>query len=124
MRPREIKYRDGKLIFEDYAKREVCILEEDYLNLMAASERRLIRPNLEDCLKNPTEMWWEVMNVDGEDYTVYKYFKLFSDGVFIVFAILDEFQNFTLNNFFFFDLQELEKINEVRRGMLIFSKLK
>lgn len=67
---------DGEnIIFKDYLNRNVSIAHEDFLDLMRSEERRLIRPALEDCLADPSEVWWSVENVEGEDNTYYKYFK-------------------------------------------------
>lgn len=122
--PRVMTSRNGKLIFKDYANREVSISEKDYLDLMSAPERQAIRANLEDCFQDPSEMWWEIAEVEGEKYTVYKYFKLYKEGLFVIYVILDELQNFSLNNFFWIGNDDLDQAEEFRHGMLIFSKLK
>lgn len=57
MKPRELKHLDGKLIFEDYAKREVSFMEENYLNLMAQDSKFAHRSCLEECMSDPAELW-------------------------------------------------------------------
>lgn len=56
--PRELQSDGENIIFKDYLNRNVTIVHEDYLNLMMSEERRSIRPALEDCLADPTEVWW------------------------------------------------------------------
>ncbi|MEP1085774.1 MAG: PBECR2 nuclease fold domain-containing protein [Algoriphagus sp.] len=124
MKPREIKYKDGKLIFEDYAKREVSIREENYLKLMAVEAKYAYRSCLEECLTDPTEVWWEVKAKDGQDLKIYKYIKVYGNGYFVIFALVDEFLNFHLNNFYWFETSESEIIDKLRFGIPVISKLR
>jgi hypothetical protein len=82
---------DGNLVFKDYQNRKITIPHEDYLELMGSEERREIRSALEDCLRNPSEVWFSVENIEGKDYSYYKYIKLYSNLVFIAYVLLDEF---------------------------------
>lgn len=121
--PREIESDGVNLIFKDYQNRKVTIKHEDYLDLMTSKERRLIRPALEDCLADPTEIWWSIENIGNKGYTYYKYFKIYKDLVFIAYVLLDESMNFHLNNFFGFEENEFDEAEKERCGQLILSKL-
>ena len=122
--PREI-LSDGKnLIFKDYLSRNVIIKHEDYLDLMRSEERRLIRPALEECLADPTEVWWQIENIEGKDYTCYKYFKLYKNLVFVAYVLLDELMNFHLDNFYGYEENEFDEAEKERSGQLILSKLR
>jgi hypothetical protein len=111
------------LIFEDYAKRELSILEKNYLKLMTMPDKQEHRSCLEECLTDPTEVWWEVRKMDDIDVTFYKYIKLYSNGTFMALALVDEVANLFLNNFYWFDISESEKVEKLRRGILISSNL-
>lgn len=124
MNTRELKSGDGELIFEDYAKREVCIKEENYLKLMAVESKYAYRSCLEECLIDPTEVWWQVKAKDGQDLTIYKYIKVYRNGYFATFVLVDELLKFHLNNFFWFETSESETVDKLRSGMLVTSKLK
>ena len=113
--------RDNYLVFKDYYDREVIILQEDYLKLMSDPERRRFRPVLDECLADPTEVWWDKETVDGNDYFYFKYFKFYKDGAFIAWVLLDESQKLHLNNFYGFGDEELDMISEERCGQLIRS---
>jgi hypothetical protein len=114
---------DGEhLIFEDYLNRKVTINHEDYLNLMMFEKRRAYRPALEDCLKDPTEVWWSIEHVDGVDYTLYKYIKVYKNLVFIAYVVVEDMTIFKLNNFFGFDDNEIAEADRERCGQLVLSK--
>jgi|GEM_PF-2032056 len=116
---------DGEnLIFTDYLKRKVTIQHEDYLGLMRSEKRRSIRPALEDCLADPSEVWCLIENIEGKDYTCYKYFKVYRNLVFLAYVLLDETMNFHLNNFYGFGENEFDEADKERRGQLILSKLR
>lgn len=121
--PIEVQSDGVNLIFEDYQKRKVTIKQDDYLELMMFEKRRVYRPVLEECLKNPTEVWWTIEHVEGVDYTLYKYIKIFSDLVFIAYVVVEDMTCFQLNNFYGFEEDEFEKAEEERSGSLILSKL-
>jgi hypothetical protein len=115
---------DGKnLIFKDYQNRSITISHSDYFELIASKERQQIRPLLEDCLIDPTEVWWSVENIEGENYTFYKYIKLYSDLVFIAYVLLDESMGFHLNNFYAFNAEQFDEAEKERCGQLVLSKL-
>jgi len=120
--PREIQSDGQNLIFEDYLKRKVTIEHEDYLDLLRSEKRRLVRPALEDCLADPTEVWWQIENIEGKDYTFYKYIKLYKNMVFVAYILLDELMNFHLNNFYGFEENEFDEADKERSGQLILSK--
>ena len=122
--PLEVKSDDENLIFEDYQKRKVIIKHSDYLSLMMSEERMAIRPVLEDCLMDPTEVWWKVEKIEGIDYSFYKYFKLFSNLVFIAVVMVDAGADFELNNFYSFNDNEFDEADKERNGQLILSKLR
>ena len=122
--PIEVKSDDENLIFEDYQKRKVIIKHSDYLSLMMSEERMAIRPVLEDCLMDPTEVWWKVEKIEGIDYSFYKYFKLFSNLVFIAVVMVDAGADFELNNFYSFNDNEFDEADKERNGQLILSKLR
>ncbi len=121
--PRIIESDGEYLIFKDYQKRQVIIKHEDYLSLMMVEERQAIRPALEDCLADPTEVWWNVENINGKDYSYYKYIKLYSDFMFVATALLDDSMNFYLNNFYGFEKDEFVEAEKERRGQPILSRL-
>ena len=121
--PRELQSDGENIIFKDYLNRNVTIKHEDYLDLMASIQRQSIRPALEDCLADPTEVWWTIENIEGKDYTFYKYIKLYKNLAFIAYVLLDEFLNFRLNNFSGFDENESEEADKERCGQLVLSKL-
>lgn len=121
--PRELQSDGENIIFKDYLNRNVTIVHEDYLNLMMSEERRSIRPALEDCLVDPTEVWWLIESVEGKDYTFYKYIKLYKNLAFIAYVLLDELMDFHLNNFYGFDENEFDEADKERCGQLILSKL-
>ncbi len=121
--PIEVQSDGENLIFEDYQKRKVIIKHDDYLSLMRAEERRIIRPSLEECLADPTEVWWAIESIEGKDYSYYKYIKLYSDFIFMATALLDDSMNFHLNNFYGFEEDEFAEAEKERRGQLILSKL-
>ena len=115
---------DGEnLIFNDYLNRTIKIKQEDYLELIRDEERWNIRPALEECFSDPTEVWFNVENVEGEDYCYYKFIKLYSNLAFIAIILIDDLVRLTLNNFYGFDEDELNQVNEERKGQLILSKL-
>lgn len=120
--PRELQSDGENIIFKDYLNRNVSIAHEDYLDLMRSEERRLIRPALEDCLADPSEVWWTIENVEGKDYTFYKYFKFYSNLAFVAYVLLDESLNFHLNNFYGFDENESDEADKERCGQLILAK--
>jgi len=115
----EIESRDGHLIFKDYLGREIIIAEEDYLALIANPKAQEIRPNLEDCLKTPTEVWWMVEDIDGKSYSYYKYLKIYRDLVFVAYVLHDATMNFSLNNFYAYDEQNFAGAENERRGQLV-----
>ncbi|NHB70381.1 PBECR2 nuclease fold domain-containing protein [Perlabentimonas gracilis] len=115
---------DGNLVFKDYQNRKITILHEEYLELMGSEERREIRSALEDCLTNPSEVWFSLENIDGKDYSYYKYIKLYSNLVFIAYVLLNEFLKMKLNNFYGFSMDDIEEAEKERCGQLIFSTLK
>jgi len=119
---REIQSDGQNLIFEDYLNRKVTIEHEDYLDLMRSEKRRSIRPVLEDCLADPTEVWWQIENIEGKDYTFYKYIKLYKNIVFVAYVLLDELMNFHLNNFYGYEENEFDEADKERSGQLILSK--
>ena len=90
---------------------------------MASVQRRSIRQALEDCLADPTEVWWTIENIEGKDYTFYKYIKLYKNLAFIAYVLLDELLNFHLNNFYGFDENEFDEADKERCGQLVLSKL-
>lgn len=115
---------DGEnLIFNDYLNRTIKIKQEDYLELIRDVERRNIRPALEECFSDPTEVWFNKENVEGKDYYYYKFIKLYSNLAFIAIILIDDLLRLTLNNFYGFDEDELNQVNEERKGQLILSKL-
>jgi hypothetical protein len=120
--PREIQSDGKNLIFKDYLNRSVSIAHDDYLDLMRSEERRLIRPALEECLADPTEVWWSIETVEGKDYSYYKYFKFYKNLVFLAYVLIDESLHFHLNNFYGFNENEDEKADRERCGQLILSK--
>ncbi len=122
--PIEVKSDDENLIFEDYQKRKVIIKHNDYLNLMMSEERKVIRPALEDCLSDPTEVWWKVERIEDIDYSYYKYLKLYSNLVFVAVVLINTEANFELNNFYGFNENEFEETDKERNGQLILSKLR
>ena len=121
--PIEIQSDGENLIFFDYANRKVTIKETDFLQLMMSEERRSIRPILEDCLKNPTEVWWNIEDIEGKNYSYYKFFKVYSNLVFVALVLMDEALNFHLNNFYGFAENEFELAEKERKGRLIRSNL-
>lgn len=121
--PIEVQSDGENLIFKDYLNREVTIKQEDYLNLMMSKKRRFVRPALEDCLADPTEVWWLIENVEGKDYTYYKYIKFYKNLAFVAYVLLDEIMNFHLNNFYGFEENESDEADKERSGQLILSKL-
>ena len=121
--PIENQIDGDNLIFHDYANRKVTINQNDYLQLMMSEERRSIRPILEDCLKNPTEVWWNIEEIDGENYSYYKFFKVFSDLVFVAVVLMDEAVNFSLNNFYGYAENEFDQADKERTGQLIRSMM-
>lgn len=115
---------DGEnLIFNDYLNRTIKIKQEDYLELIRDEERWNIRPALEECFSDPTEVWFNKENVEGKDYYYYKFIKLYSNLAFIAIILIDDLLRLTLNNFYGFDEDELNQVNEERKGQLILSKL-
>ncbi len=122
--PIEVQSDGEKLIFRDYLNRKVTILHEDYFDLMASPERRVIRPALEDCLSNPSEVWWTFETIEGKEYSYYKYLKVYRDLVFIAVVLMDDFLNFNLNNFYGYDENEVGLAENDRCGQLILSNLK
>lgn len=115
----EIESRNGRLIFKDYNNREVSIAEEDYLSLMADPDRRAIRPALEECLLNPTEVWWMVEDIEGETYSYYKYIKIYRNLVFVAYVLHELGMDFTLNHFLAYDDENIAGAEEERKGKLI-----
>ena len=122
--PINVKQDGENLIFEDYAQRKVTIKKEDYLELISIKEKRTVRPALDDCLKNPTEVWWNVEETEVVDYYYYKYIKVFSNLVFVAVVVIDEASNFKLNNFYGFQENEFNLAEQERKGQLILSNLK
>lgn len=122
--PRELQSDGENIIFKDYLNRNVTIEHGDYLNLMKSEERRFVRPALEDCLAEPTEIWWVLDKVDNKDYSCYKYIKIYKNLVFIAYVILDKSMNFQLNNFYGFEENEFDEADKERCGQLILSKLR
>lgn len=120
----EVKSDGENLIFEDYKDREVTIKIEDYYNLIFADERKAIRPILEDCLKNPSEVWWNVEKIEGKEYSYRKYIKVFSNLVFVAVVLMDEQLNLELNNFYAYKEDQFDLAEEERVGQLILSNLK
>lgn len=121
--PIEVQSDGENLIFKDCLNREVTISQKDYLNLMMSEKRRFIRPALEDCLAEPMEVWWLIENIEGKDYTFYKYIKLYKNLAYVSYVLLDESMNFHLNNFYGFDEAEFDEADKERNGQLILSKL-
>lgn len=121
--PIEVLSDGENLIFEDYQKRKVTIKHEDYLYIMQDEERQVYRPALEDCLKDPTEVWWTVEHFEGVDFTVYKYIKVYSNLVFIAWVTVENLTKFELNNFYGFEEEKLDEAEMERSGSLIFSNL-
>jgi hypothetical protein len=118
-----VAHSDGEnLIFKDYQNRKVIIKHEDYINLMMNEDRRAVRPALEDCLAEPNEVWWLVENIEGEDYSFYKYIKYYKNLVFIAYVLFDEYLNFHLNNFYGFGEDETDEAEKERCGQLILSR--
>lgn len=117
----EVKTDGENLIFEDYGKRKVTIKQDDYLELMSLEEKRAVRPALEDCLKDPTEVWWNKEEIEAVDYYYYKYIKLFSNLVFVAFVVIDDASNFELNNFYGYHENEFNLAEQERKGQLILS---
>ncbi len=120
-KPREILSDGENLIFEDYGKRKVMINENDYMELMMSTEKRAIRPALEECLKNPSEVWWNIEEVDGEKYSYYKYFKFYSNLIFIALVLIDDNWNFELNNFYGYEKDDFSLAEKERIGQPIRS---
>ena len=121
--PIEVQSDGANLIFKDYQHRKIVISHEDYLELIAVPERQQIRPVLEDCLLDPTEVWWSVENSDGINHTFFKYIKLYSNLVFIAYVLLDETMGLHLNNFYAFNDNQFDDAEKERCGQLILSKL-
>jgi len=121
--PIEIQFDGENLIFLDYADRKVTIKENDYLQLMMSEERRAIRPILETCLKDPTEVWWNIEEIEGEQYSYYKYFKAYSNLIFVALVLMDDSVNFELNNFYGYKEGEFDLAEEERKGRLIRSNI-
>jgi len=117
----EVESRDGHLVFKDYGNREVTIAQEDYLNLIASPERQAIRPALEECLLNPTEVWWMVEDIEAQNYSYYKYLKVYKDLVFVAVVMHDSVMNFKLNNFYGYDEDNFSEAENERTGQLIKS---
>ncbi|HET8828631.1 MAG TPA: PBECR2 nuclease fold domain-containing protein [Pelobium sp.] len=111
--------REGRLVLKDYLNREVTIAEEDYLNLIAASGRRGVVHCLDECLLEPTEVWWMVEDINGVSYSYYKYFKIYRDLVFIAYVLHNKTMDFELNNFYGFDENNFHEAEKERRGQLI-----
>lgn len=120
----ELHYQDGKLFFKDYANRDVSIVEDDYLDLISSPERQEIRPCLEECLLEPSEVWWVYETIDNVEYSYYKYIKLYSDLVFVAYVINNDLLNFTLNNFYAYNEHSFSEAEKERTGQLIKSNLK
>lgn len=119
---RELQYEDGKLIFSDYLQRKITIAEEDYLELIADNERREFRHALEECLLEPSEVWWDMETIEGVEYSYFKYFKFYRNVVFVVYVMFDDGINMTLNNFYGFREDEFDKVDDERCGNLIHSE--
>lgn len=88
---------------------------------MSLEEKRAVRPALEDCLKDPTEVWWNKEEIEAVDYYYYKYIKLFSNLVFVAFVVIDDASNFELNNFYGYHENEFNLAEQERKGQLILS---
>jgi hypothetical protein len=119
----EVQSDGENLIFKDYQNRNITISHSDYFELISSKERQQIRPSLEDCLIDPTEVWWSVENFEGENYTFYKYIKLYRDFVFVAYVLLEEFMGFNLNNFYGFNAEQIDEAEKERSGQLVLSKL-
>ena len=119
---RVLQCENGKLIFTDYLQRKITITEEDYLKLIANRERREVRPALEECLTDPSEVWWNMETIEGTEYSYFKYFKFYSNVAFVAYVSLDEFMNMSLNNFYGFREDKFDEVDKERCGQLIRSE--
>ncbi len=114
------RYSDGEnFIFKDYLERKIIINENNYLELSLSNNRKNFLPVLDDLFLQPTEVWFNMEEIEGESYFYLKYIKVFKDAVFIAFVIMEDEFNFTLNNFYIYDENEFDKADEERVGKLI-----
>lgn len=120
----EVESRDGNLIFKDYLNREISILQEDYLELLRSPERQMVRPALESCFLEPSEVWWVVEDIEGQSYSYYKYLKVYNNLVFVALVMHTDTMENVLNNFYGYGEDQFELAELERKGQLIKSNLR
>ena len=116
-KPKELIWKDGKLIFKDYALRNVSILEEKYLELMSNREKQAVRTGLEDCLYQPDEVWIDKVETEEGKISLYRYFKFYKDGTYLVLARVNSTSNFQLIDFSFFEEEQISEVEQLRKGI-------
>lgn len=104
------------MIFKDYGNREISIAHADYLELIASPHRRAIRPALEEALLNPTEVYVLLEKIGDDICHSYRYLKFYKNLVFVAIVTVEKGFLFELNNFYGYNENEFDEVENERRG--------
>lgn len=118
-----VNIKDGRLIFKDYANREVSISENDYLQLMGSAERRAVRVGLEEALLTPTEVFTIMEKIEDVVYHQYKYLKFYRNLIFVAIVTVKDDFSFELNNFYSYNEHEFKEAEKERTGNRVVGNL-